>query len=156
MREKANLALLAANEATLQLQPQLHLGMRLHNRVQRILILPDKRLSAIVLVPIIAKRENFLDRYDKKARLSVTMQSVCFTPSSYLLDAKASRGRARISVALSRGIRQRDPHRRATTGKLASVRTEKCLAQHSAMFLVKMPLEDEPFLLWRVWKRREN
>lgn len=83
MREKANAAQLAGNEATLQLQ----LGMRLHDRVQRSLILTDKRVSAIVLVPVIAKRENFPDRYDKKARLSVTMLSVLHTPSSYLLDA---------------------------------------------------------------------
>jgi hypothetical protein len=96
MREKANAALLAGNEATLQ--PQL--GMGLHDRVQRSLILTDKRLSAVVLAPVVAKRENFLDRYDKKARLSVIMLSVLCTPSSYLLDAKASRGRARSFCCL--------------------------------------------------------
>jgi hypothetical protein len=112
--EKANPALLAANETTLQMQ----LGMGLHDRVQRSLILTDKRLSAVVLVPVIAKRENFPDCYDKKARLSVTMQSILHTPSSYLLDAKASRGRARIFVALSLEIRNRDRHKRSTTAQL--------------------------------------
>jgi hypothetical protein len=113
MREKANPALLAENDTTLQLQ----LGMGFHDRVQRSLILPDKRVSAVVLVPVIAKRENFPDRYDKKARLSLTMWSVTFTPSSYLLDAKASRGRARIFVALSLGIRNRERQKRSTTAQ---------------------------------------
>ncbi len=115
MREKANPALLAAQRGN---APAADSGMGLHDRVQRSLILPDKRLSAIVLVPVIAKRENFPDRYDKKARLSVTMRSVIITPSSYLLDAKASRGRARIFVALSLGIRNRDRHKRSTTAQL--------------------------------------
>ena len=49
-------------------------------------------------MPIRAKREKLLDGYGKKARLSVTMLSVVFTSSSYLLDANASRGRARFFV----------------------------------------------------------
>lgn len=90
MRQKANPAVRAADGAT----PQF--GMGLQNRVQSGLILTDKRVGAIVLMPVIAKRENFPDRYDKKARLSLTMRSVLHTPSSYLPDAKASRGRARL------------------------------------------------------------
>jgi hypothetical protein len=56
------------------------------------LILTDERFSAMILVPIGAKRENFLEADDKKARLSVTMASDSFTPSSYLIGAQASRG----------------------------------------------------------------
>jgi hypothetical protein len=49
----------------------------------------------------------------------------------------------------------------STTGNwsncaLASVRPEKRLARQSPEFFVKELLEDEPFLLWRVLKRREN
>jgi hypothetical protein len=93
MSEKANSAVNAASDTPLKL------GMRLQDRVQRELILLDKRLSAVVLVPVRAKRENFLDRYNKKARFSVRIRNVTFTPSSYLVDAKASRGRARFFVA---------------------------------------------------------
>ena len=74
------------------------LGVGLQNRVQRRLILPDKRLGAVILVPIRAKREKLLDGYSKKARLSVMIPIVVDTPSSYLLDANASRGRARFFV----------------------------------------------------------
>lgn len=74
-------------------------GMRLHHRVQRGLILTDKRIRAVVLMPIRAKREKLLDSDDKKARLSVTIRIEFCTPSSYLVDAKASRGRARFFCA---------------------------------------------------------
>ena len=90
MGEKPNPAVNAVRDATPQFR------MRLQNRVQPGLILPDKRLGAIVLVPIGAKREKLLDGDGKKARLSVTMRSVFDTPSSYLIDANASRGRARF------------------------------------------------------------
>jgi hypothetical protein len=90
MSEKPNPAVSAASHANLKL------GMGLQNRVQRGLILPDKRPGAIVLMPIRAKREKLLDGDDKKARLSVIMWSVLCTPSSYLLDANTSRGRARF------------------------------------------------------------
>ena len=65
MREKANPAVRAVSNAAQKL------GMGLQDRVQRGLILPDKRLGAVVLVPICAKREKLLDGYGKKARLSV-------------------------------------------------------------------------------------
>ena len=90
MREKANPAVRAANDATLKF------GMGLQDRVQRGLILPDKRLGAIVLMPIGAKREKLLDGYDKKAKFSVILPIVLHTSSSYLFDANASRGRARF------------------------------------------------------------
>jgi len=53
----------------------------------------------MILVPIRPKREKLLDADDKKARFSVKIWIVLHTPSSYLLDAKASRGRTRIFFA---------------------------------------------------------
>ena len=97
MREKANPAVRAVSDAA----PKL--GMGLQDRVQRGLILPDKRPGAIVLMPIRAKREKLLDGYGKKARLSAIILIVLYTPSSYLFDANASRGRARFFVRDGRG-----------------------------------------------------
>jgi hypothetical protein len=93
MGEKPDPAVTAANEAIAKL------GMGLHHRVQRGLILPNTRPGAVVLVPIYAKRENLLDANDKKARLSAIMERVFCTPSSYFIEAKASRGRARFFCA---------------------------------------------------------
>jgi len=92
MREKANPAVRAVRYAPLKL------GMRLQDRVQHGLILPDKRPGAIELMPIRAKREKLLDGDGKKARLSAILSIVLYTPSSYLFDANASRGRARFFV----------------------------------------------------------
>jgi hypothetical protein len=122
VREKPNAALYAGNDATLQLR------MGLQDRVQSSLILADDRLGAIVLVPVIAKRENFPDCYDKKARLSVIMQSVSFTPSSYLLDAKASRGRARTFSRPQRNFPTAPRHNRYNTEPL---RRHRCLPSRS-------------------------
>jgi hypothetical protein len=61
----------------------------------------NKRLGAIILVPVRAKREKLLDSDDKKARLSVKIAIALHTPSSYFFDAKASRGRTRIFFANS-------------------------------------------------------
>ena len=106
MRQKANPAVRAANGTAVKL------GMGLQNRVQRGLILPNKRFGAVALVPIRAKREKLLDGYGKKARLSVMMLIVLDTPSSYLLDANASRGRARFFLRFgqrsSRTVRTND------------------------------------------------
>jgi hypothetical protein len=77
------------------------------------LILLNKRFGAIVLVPILAKRKNFRDGYGKKARFSVMIRIGLNTSSSYPVDAKASRGRARIFYALAlkmaKAIRATDP-----------------------------------------------
>lgn len=97
MREEPNPTVRAVCDAPLKL------GMGVQDRVQRGLILLDKRSGAIVLVPIRAKREKPLDGYGKKARLSVTMWIVLCTPSSYPLDANASRGRARFFVRNRQG-----------------------------------------------------
>jgi len=107
MGEKANPAVPAVSDAAAKL------GMRLQDRVQRALILPDKRPGAIVLMPIGAKREKLLDGDGKKARLSVIISMVVDTPSSYLFDANASRGRARFFVRDGQGsartVRTNDP-----------------------------------------------
>jgi hypothetical protein len=94
MREKANTAVATSHRAVLQVTaiPQ--------GGVQRQLILPDKQNNPVVLVPIFAKREKFRDGYNKSDRFSVTMLSGFCISSSYSLDAKASRGRARIFCAL--------------------------------------------------------
>ena len=89
MRQKANPAVDAVNDALLKM------GTGSQNRVQRRLILPDKRFGAIVPVPIRAKRETFLDGDGKKAKFAVILV-ILFTSSSYLIEANASRGRARF------------------------------------------------------------
>jgi hypothetical protein len=90
MCEKANPAVRAVGDAAQNLR------MGLQHRVQRGLILPDNRPGAIILMPIRAKREQLLDGDGKKARLSAILSIVIHTPSSYLFDANASRGRARF------------------------------------------------------------
>ena len=93
MREEANPAVAAADCAVLQIRhsPQ--------GRIQRQLILTNKRTGAVILMPILAKREDFRDGYKKIARFSVKIL-ICFCiSSSYSLDAKASRCRARIFYA---------------------------------------------------------
>jgi hypothetical protein len=72
------------------------MGTIAQDGIQRQLILTNKRTDAAVLMPIRAERKEFPDGYDKNARFSVRMPSVFSMPSSYSLDAKASRGRARI------------------------------------------------------------
>ena len=93
MSEKPNPTAQAGNGATLKL------GMGLQNRVQGGLILQDKRLGAIVLMPIRPNREKLLDAYGKKAKLSVIILTFFTTSSSYHLGAKATRGRARFFYA---------------------------------------------------------
>ena len=97
----------AANHATLKL------GIGLQDRVQRGLILPDKRPGAIVLMPIGAKREKSLDGYGKKAKSSVILPIALHTSSSYLFDANASRGRARFFMRARTRICGDQPHKRS-------------------------------------------
>jgi hypothetical protein len=73
------------------------------------LILLNKRTSAVVLVPILAKREEFRDGYHKTERFSVKMPNVMCISSSYSLDANASRGRARIFSAPAQKRSPRTP-----------------------------------------------
>jgi hypothetical protein len=97
--EKANPAVFAGNNAI----PQFRMGLQ--DRVQGDLILPDERPGAVVPVPIRPKRENLFQSYGKKTRFSVIIAKLFDTPSSYLIDAKASRGRARFFMQ-SGGVRR--------------------------------------------------
>lgn len=69
-------------------------GMIAQNRIQRGLILTNKRTGTIVLMPVRAKRKEFPGGYDKNARFSVKMVIVLGTPPSYELEANASRSKA--------------------------------------------------------------
>jgi hypothetical protein len=93
MGEKTNPAVHAGNDAILQL------GMGFDGTVQRDQILLNHRPGAIVLMPIRPKREELPDGDNKKAKLSVTIPMSLHTPSSYLTEAHASRGRARFFCA---------------------------------------------------------
>ena len=99
MGKKPDAAMAAANGAVPKVR------MVLQYRVQSDLILTNKRVGAIVLVPILRKGENLLEAYDEKPRFSVMMRSLD-TPSSYLLDAKASRGRTRFFYSIASSVHQ--------------------------------------------------
>ena len=83
MSQEANPAVAAPYRAVAQL------GMIAQDRIQRELILTNKQIGPFVLVPILAKREYFRDRYSKTDRLSVKMLMVFSISSSYPFDAKA-------------------------------------------------------------------
>ena len=83
-------------------------GMIAQNRIQRGLILTNKRTGTIVLMPVRAKRKEFPGGYDKNARFSVKMLSVLGTPSSYELEANASRSRARFFCGSAQKDRRSD------------------------------------------------
>lgn len=101
MSEEANSAVATTHGAVLPIR------MIAQDGIQRELILTNKRSGTVVLVPILAKREKFRDGYNKTAKFSVTMLIVCCISSSYSLDTKASRGRARIFYASALKIAQR-------------------------------------------------
>ena len=90
VREEANPAVATKDRTLFQTRTTAQDG------IERELILTNKRTGPIVLMPIFAKRKNFADGYDKTARFSVKMLSGLSISSSYSLDAKASRCRARI------------------------------------------------------------
>jgi hypothetical protein len=87
------------------------------DRIEHQFILTNKRTGAVVLVPILTEREKFSDGYSKTARFSDRMLSVMSMSSSYSLDAKASRGRARIFYA---SARKRAPLIRAIDPRVSS------------------------------------
>ena len=93
--QKANAAMATGNRAVLEFR------IVFQDRVQLELILTNQRVGAIVLVPILGKDENLLEGDYEKPRFSVMIWSVLFTPSSYLLDANASRGRTRFFCRLN-------------------------------------------------------
>ena len=98
--QEANAAVAAPHRAVLQVSTIAQDG------IQRDLILTNKRIGAVVLMPILAKGENFRDGYGKRDRFSVRMWIVFCISSSYSLDAQASRGRARIFYAHAQKIAQ--------------------------------------------------
>ena len=136
MREKPNPAVRAVGHAT----PKR--GMRFQNRVQRGLVVPNKRPGAVVLMPIRAKRENLLDGYGKKARFSAIIENVLCTPSSYLIGAKASSGRARFFVRYGKNSR-RPPAQ--TLRPLSSPRPSRLPGQprRAARHLLRRLLEEQ-------------
>ena len=93
MCQEANRAMTAVDRAACQT------GMIAQDPIQRDLILTNKRTGTIVLMPIRAKCKEFPGGYDKNAKFSVKMLIVLGTPSSYELDANASRSRARFFCA---------------------------------------------------------
>jgi len=101
MRQKANSTVAAVDRTACQIETIAQDG------IERELILTNKRTSAIVLMPIRAKRKEFPGGYDKNARFSVKMLIVLCISSSYSLDVNASRGRARIFLV--------DQHKRHST-----------------------------------------
>jgi hypothetical protein len=96
MGEKTNPAVATAHQAPRQL------GVAPQDRPQPDLILTNERPGPILAVPIGGKLVNLLQAYDKKASVCVIMRIVFCMSSSYHLDAKLSRGRARIFLALPR------------------------------------------------------
>ena len=90
MSEEADPAVTTAHQAPAQF------GMDPQNRPQRDLILTNQRPGRIVPVPVGAKLVNLFQAYEKKARFCVIMRIVFSMSSSYRIDAKSSRGRARI------------------------------------------------------------
>jgi hypothetical protein len=90
MRQEANPTTAATYRAACQTR------MHAQNGIQRQLILTNKRIGAVVLMPSSGNRKEFPEGYDKNPRFSVRMLMVfCMSPS-YSLDASASRGRAGI------------------------------------------------------------
>ena len=89
MCEEANPAVATKDRTVFQIRTIAQDGIQLE------LILTNKRTSSIVLMPVLAKRENFGAGYDKNAKFSVKMLIDLCISSSYGLDAKASRCRAR-------------------------------------------------------------
>lgn len=89
MRQKANTAVGAMGDTPRQTR------MVDQDRVERVLILTNKRINPLVQVPIFAKDKEIADGDDKKASDSVTISNLD-TPSCYFIDAKASRGSARF------------------------------------------------------------
>jgi hypothetical protein len=75
--------------------------------IQRELILTNKRIAPLVLMPILEKRIEFPDGYDKNARFSVRILILLCMFSSYSLDVKISRCRARIFYAFTPNPSQR-------------------------------------------------
>ena len=81
MREETNATVAALHGAVLQVRTNSQQG------IESELILPNERTSAIMLVPIFSKRENFGDSHHQIAKFSVKMLIVFCISSSYNLVA---------------------------------------------------------------------
>jgi hypothetical protein len=90
MRQEADPTTAAADRTACQTR------MFAQNGIQRQLILTNKRIGAVVQMPLFGIREEFPDGYDKNARFSVRILMVSSMSPSYSLDAQASSGRAGI------------------------------------------------------------
>jgi hypothetical protein len=112
MCQKANSTVAAVDRTACQI------GTIAQDGIQRDLILTNKRTSAIVLMPIRAKRENLAGSYDKNARFSVKILILLYMSSSYELDANASRGRAGIFSCPHAKTRAENVHNRSTRYKV--------------------------------------
>jgi len=124
VRQKANRAVAAPDRTACQT------GIIAQDRIQRGLILTNKRKNAIVLMPIRAKRKEFPGGYDENPRFSVKMLICSDTPSSYELDANASRARARFFY----GSAQKDsrPGRTADPSANALLNSLVCAIDHAS------------------------
>jgi hypothetical protein len=105
MGQEANRAVAAADRTVFQT------GMIAQDRIQRGLILTNNRTSAIILMPIRVKCKEFPGGCNKNSRFSFKMLIWFDIPSSYELDANASRSRARFF----RGLHQIESKRTGAT-----------------------------------------
>jgi hypothetical protein len=96
MREKANSTVATVDRTVRQI------GTIAQDGIDRQLILTNNRVDAIVLMPIGVKGKEFPGGYDENPKFSVKILSDVITPSSYELDANASRSRARFFCGLAR------------------------------------------------------
>lgn len=93
MRQKANATVNAMGDTPVQVR------ISGNDRVERVLVLTNKRINTLVQVPIFAKRKEIADGDDKKASDSVIISNLD-TPSYYSIDAKASRRSTRFFYGL--------------------------------------------------------
>ena len=68
------------------------------NRIEAVLILPDKRVNPLLELPVFTKCEKLGDPDDKKARDCDITSNSC-TTSCYTIDAKAARSNTRFFSA---------------------------------------------------------
>ena len=85
------------------------------NRLECVLILPDKRVNPALEMPVFTKCEKLGDPDDKKARASDITWKSC-TPSCYTIHAKASRSNTRSFSAHQKDTVPRQDDRNNHTG----------------------------------------
>jgi hypothetical protein len=87
MSEEANATVTAAHVATVQI------GTVSQEGIESELILTNNWTSAVVLVPIFTKRENFGECHHEIAKFSVKMLMFVCISSSYSLDCQSIEGK---------------------------------------------------------------